>query len=258
MCCLGGPQAWRKNGEHLETRCGRLRCKTGERRAMMWGAFLIFVFGDCELDLDRYELRRAGLLRPVEPQVFDLLAVLIRERHRVVPKEELLDTVWGNRFVSESALTSRVKAARQAIGDDGRSQHLIRTAHGRGYQFIAAVDAAAQPGPVASVSPAPPVQEIRFCTTSDGTRLAYATSGAGPPLVKAANWLSHLDYDWESPVWRHWLAELSRRFSLARYDERGCGLSDWNIGRVSFDDWVDDLEAVVDATGLDRFSLLGI
>jgi pimeloyl-ACP methyl ester carboxylesterase/DNA-binding winged helix-turn-helix (wHTH) protein len=225
---------------------------------MMWGAFLIFAFGDCELDLDRYELRRAGLLRPVEPQVFDLLAVLIRERHRVVPKEELLDTVWGNRFVSESALTSRVKAARQAIGDDGRTQRLIRTAHGRGYQFAASVDEAAQPDPVASVSPALPVQEIRFCTAGDGTRLAYATSGAGPPLVKAANWLSHLDYDWESPIWRHWLAELSRRYRLIRYDERGCGLSDWDIARFSFDDWVDDLEAVADAAGLDRFPLLGI
>ena len=219
---------------------------------------MIFVFGDCELDLDRFELRRGGQPRPVEPQVFDLLAVLIRERHRVVPKEELLDTVWGNRFVSESALTSRVKAARQAIGDDGRTQRLIRTAHGRGYQFAASVDEAAQPDPVASVSPALPVQEIRFCTAGDGTRLAYATSGAGPPLVKAANWLSHLDYDWESPIWRHWLAELSRRYRLIRYDERGCGLSDWDIARFSFDDWVDDLEAVADAAGLDRFPLLGI
>jgi pimeloyl-ACP methyl ester carboxylesterase len=219
---------------------------------------LIFVFSDCELDLDRFELRRAGRLRPVEPQVFDLLAVLIRERHRVVPKEELLDTVWGNRFVSESALTSRVKAARQAIGDDGRSQRLIRTAHGRGYQFAASVDEVAPLDPVASASPAPPAQEIRFSTAGDGTRLAYAISGAGPPLVKAANWLGHLAYDWESPVWRRWLAELSGRFRLVRYDERGCGLSDWDIGRFSFEDWVDDLEAVVDAAGLDRFPLLGI
>ena len=222
------------------------------------GAFLIFVFSDCELDLDRFELRRAGRLRPVEPQVFDLLAVLIRERHRVVPKEELLDTVWGDRFVSESALTSRVKAARQAIGDDGRGQRFIRTAHGRGYQFAASVDEVAQPDPASAVSPAPPAQDIRFCTTGDGTRLAYATSGGPAPLVKAANWLSHLDYDWESPVWRHWLAELSRRFRLVRYDERGCGLSDWDVGRFSFGDWVDDLEAIVDAAGLDRFPLLGI
>ena len=219
---------------------------------------MIFVFEDCELDLDRFELRRAGKVRPVEPQVFDLLAVLIRERRRVVPKEELLDTVWGSRFVSESALTSRVKAARQAIGDDGRGQRLIRTVRGRGYQFVALVDEAVQSDAVAGVSPTPPPQEIRFCTTADGIRLAYATSGAGPPLVKAAHWLSHLDYDWESLVWRHWLTELSGRFRLVRYDERGCGLSDWDIERFAFDDWVDDLEAVVDAAGLERFSLLGI
>ena len=260
MCALGQPQAleetWRTPGDSAAAVAGETLVNP---EGLPWqGAFLIFVFGDCELDLDRFELRRAGRRCPVEPQVFDLLAVLIRERHRVVPKEELLDTVWGNRFVSESALTSRVKAARQAIGDDGRSQRLIRTAHGRGYQFIAPVDEAAQADPAASVSPAPPMQEIRFCTAGDGTRLAYATSGAGPPLVKAANWLSHLAYDWESPVWRHWLAELSSRFHLIRYDERGCGLSDWDIGRFSFDDWVDDLEAVVDAAGLDRFPLLGI
>jgi len=73
-----------------------------------------------------------------------------------------------------------------------------------------------------------------------------------------ANWLSHLDYDWESPVWRHWLVELSSRFRLVRYDERGCGLSDWEVPRFSFDAWVDDLETIVDAAGLDRFPLLGI
>ena len=94
---------------------------------------MIYVFGDCELDLGRYELRRAGAVQPVEPQVFDVLALLLRERERVVPKEELLDAVWGSRFVGESALTSRVKAAHQAIGDDGRTQRLIRTARGRGY-----------------------------------------------------------------------------------------------------------------------------
>jgi pimeloyl-ACP methyl ester carboxylesterase/DNA-binding winged helix-turn-helix (wHTH) protein len=221
------------------------------------GLALIYAFDDCELDLDRFELRRASRTRPIEPQVFDLLAVLIRERHRVVSKAELLDTIWGDRFVSESALTSRVKVARQAIGDDGRSQRLIRTVHGRGYQFMAPVSETPQVAAVQSPTDPPP-QEIRFCTAADGTRLAYATTGSGPPLVKAANWLSHLDYDWQSPVWRHWLAELSRRFRLVRYDERGCGLSDWDVGRFSFDSWVDDLAAVVDAAGLGRFPLLGI
>jgi pimeloyl-ACP methyl ester carboxylesterase/DNA-binding winged helix-turn-helix (wHTH) protein len=222
---------------------------------------LIFEFDGCELDIYRYQLRRDGQVEPVEPQVFDLLTVLLRERDRVMSKQELLDTVWGSRFVSESALTSRVKAARRAIGDDGRVQRLIRTVHGRGYQFVGTVveRLAAAPGTVTLPSGGPlPSQQIRFCSARDGTRLAYATIGDGPPLVKAANWLSHLDYEWESPVWRHWLRELSSRFRLLRYDERGCGLSDWDIDRFAFEDWVEDLESVVDAAGLGRFPLLGI
>jgi pimeloyl-ACP methyl ester carboxylesterase len=105
---------------------------------------------------------------------------------------------------------------------------------------------------------ATPKQTIRFCTSEDGTRLAYAESGEGPPLVKVANWLSHLEFDWNSPVWRHWLNELSRGHRLVRYDERGCGLSDWNVDDVSFDAWLRDLEVIVDACGLTRFPLLGI
>ena len=103
-----------------------------------------------------------------------------------------------------------------------------------------------------------PRQSIRFCTSNDGTRIAFAESGAGPPLIKAANWLSHLEFDWDSPVWRHWLVELSRTHRLVRYDERGCGLSDWNVADLSFEAWLRDLELVVDATGLERFPLLGI
>ena len=216
---------------------------------------MVFAFADCELDPDRFELRRDGAVQPVEPQVFDVLVMLLEERHRVVTKDELLDTVWGDRFVSESTLTSRVKAARRAIGDDGTEQRLIRTVRGRGYQFVGEVITT---GTDSRPAPSRPEQRIRFCTTPDEVRLAYATSGDGPPLVKAANWLSHLDYDWESPVWRHWMTELSRRFRLVRYDERGCGLSDWEVPEFSFDAWVDDLETVVDAAGLDKFPLLGV
>ena len=100
-------------------------------------------------------------------------------------------------------------------------------------------------------------QQIRFCTGHDGARLCYATAGRGAPLVKAANWLSHVEFDWESPVWSGMLRELSASHQLVRYDERGCGLSDWNAD-LSFENWVRDLEAVVDAAGLDRFPLLGI
>ena len=101
-------------------------------------------------------------------------------------------------------------------------------------------------------------QAIRFCTSPDGVRLAYAVVGEGPVLVKAANWLSHLEYDWKSPVWRHWLTGLASNRTLVRYDERGCGLSDWNVEDFSLDAWVMDLETVVDTLGLERFPMLGI
>jgi len=101
-------------------------------------------------------------------------------------------------------------------------------------------------------------QQIHFCTTADGARIAYATVGQGPPLLKAANWLSHLEFDWRSPIWRHLLAEFARDHTFIRYDERGNGLSDWNLPDLSFDAWVQDLESVVEAAGVDRFPLLGI
>jgi len=101
-------------------------------------------------------------------------------------------------------------------------------------------------------------QTIRFTTSSDGVRLAYALSGSGTPIVKAANWLSHLEYDWQSPVWRHWFEFLSDRHTLLRYDARGCGLSDWSVTDLSLDAQVADPEAVVAAAGVDQFALLGI
>lgn len=101
-------------------------------------------------------------------------------------------------------------------------------------------------------------QKIGFCTTSDGVRIAYATVGEGPPLVKAPNWMSHLEFEWQSPVWGHWWEELSKHHQVIRFDQRGSGLSDWNVEDVSFESWVSDLEAVVDTLGLEQFSLLGI
>lgn len=101
-------------------------------------------------------------------------------------------------------------------------------------------------------------QTIRFVTTPDGVKVAYASSGKGPPLLKTANWLNHIEFDWESPVWRHWFALLSGHHRLVRYDARGCGLSDWTDTRLSFEWQVSDLECIVNAAGLDRFALLGI
>src|SRR5204863_3915397 len=90
-------------------------------------------------------------------------------------------------------------------------------------------------------------QRIRYLQTDDGIRLAWAESGSGPPLVKATNWLTHLEYEWESPIWRHWMQFLSQHFRYVRYDERGCGMTDWNTDDLSFERQLDDLEAVVEA-----------
>ncbi len=101
-------------------------------------------------------------------------------------------------------------------------------------------------------------QRIRFCKAADGVGLAYAVHGRGPPLVKAANWVTHVEFDWESPLWRPWWDELGRDHTVIRYDERGCGLSDRNPDDLDLPAFVDDLSAVVDAAGVDRFVLLGV
>ncbi len=100
-------------------------------------------------------------------------------------------------------------------------------------------------------------QQIRFCRSQDGTRIAYATSGSGPPLVYVANWLTHLKLDWNSPLWSHWFRELSKGHTLIRFDARGNGLSDRLVKNLSLDDWAKDLAAVADDIGLDRFPILG-
>ncbi len=219
----------------------------------------VYHFEDCELDLDQFELRRGGELVHVEPQVLDVLRHLITNRNRLVPKTELLDAVWGDRFVSESALTSRLKEARKAVGDDGQRQQVIATVHGRGYRFVAPVteQGGADSGGAPPATAALP-QDIRYCVSPDGVGVAYAEAGHGPPLVKAANWLTHLELEWDSPIWSHWLHGFAERHRLIRYDERGCGLSDWDVDDFSFDAWVDDLELVVDAVGVERFPLLGV
>ncbi|HYF59300.1 MAG TPA: alpha/beta fold hydrolase [Burkholderiaceae bacterium] len=106
--------------------------------------------------------------------------------------------------------------------------------------------------------PAHVAQEVRFCSSRDGTRIAYARTGRGVPIVRAAHWLTHVEHELESGVWRPWIAELSRVGQLLRYDERGCGLSDRDVADVGLDAHVADLEAVVDAAGLDRFVLLAL
>jgi pimeloyl-ACP methyl ester carboxylesterase/DNA-binding CsgD family transcriptional regulator len=100
-------------------------------------------------------------------------------------------------------------------------------------------------------------QQIRFCRSFDGTRLAYTLTGAGPPIVRSPHWLTHLEYEWESPLWRPWIDEMSRSYTYLCMDERACGLSDWDVKDLSFEAWVRDFEAVIDAAGMERFALFG-
>ncbi|MGG5817209.1 alpha/beta fold hydrolase [Falsiroseomonas sp. HW251] len=210
-------------------------------------------FGDCELDQARRELRRGGALVPVEPQVFDLLCHLIRHRDRVVTRDDMIDGVWGGRIVSESTLSSRINAARRAIGDSGEAQAMIRTIARRGLRFVAEVteDAAA---PAAITAPR---QEVRFCRAPDGVTLAVASAGEGPVLLRAGTWLSHVEHDWASPLFAPMLRRLAARNRLVRYDIRGCGLSDHEPAEISFDAFRRDFEAVAATIEAPRFALIG-
>lgn len=241
---------------------------------------MIVRFGDHEVDTGAFELRRGGTLVPLEPQVFDVLAHLITHRERVVTKEELLDEVWGDRFVSESALTSRIKAARRAIGDDGRTQGTIRTVHGRGYRFVAPVEEAgatggADPGtgpapfaePLAGAAADPPVglapsmQPVptRY-TRSSGYEIAFQELGDGPVVVFIPGFVSNLDLHWEHPGMARFFRRLGTFSRLIMFDKRGTGVSE----RVPADrlptleERMDDLRAVLDAVGVKQASLFGI
>ena len=220
-----------------------------------------FHFAGYSLDIERRELRRGSAQIAVEPQVFDLLVYLIRNRDRVVSKDDLIASVWQGRIVSDSTLTSRITATRKAIGDSGEQQALIRTVPRKGIRFVGEVseqdkDCAAQPAPAAAHSELR--QEVHFCTATDGTQIAYASVGEGLPLIKTANWLNHLEYDWESPVFSPLLRAIAAEHRLIRYDARGNGLSDWDVTDLSFEAFVRDLETVVEAVGPKRFSLLGM
>lgn len=234
------------------------------------GSQMIICFGECELDIDGRELRRANIPVHVEPQVFDLLSYLITHRERAIAKSEIVKEVWGGRIVSDATLGSRINAVRQAVGDTGKTQTYIRTLPRRGFRFVGRVARESgttknfasivdlEADPVRIEKYVGPDQTVTFCQTRDGINLAIATSGKGLPVVKTGTWLTNVERDWQSPLWSPLYSRLASQFQLVRYDPRGCGLSDWNVPEISIDGFVSDLEAVVDALGLERFALFGI
>jgi DNA-binding winged helix-turn-helix (wHTH) protein len=211
---------------------------------------VIVLFDDLELDLSRVELRRSGVRVRVERQVFEVLAYLVDHRERVVTKEELMDSVWGGRFVSESAVTSRIKQVRQAVGDDGRTQRLVRTVHGHGYRFVGTVRELAR-------TPAPRPAPVHYAQ-SDDLQIAYQVTGQGErDIVLVVGFVSHLELDWGDPRHAAFLDGLSGLGRLIRFDKRGTGMSDRPLELPDMETRMHDVLAVMDAAGSERTVLFG-
>jgi pimeloyl-ACP methyl ester carboxylesterase len=223
----------------------------------------------------------AGLDLPDAPE-FHGWCIAERERFRKVERELLDRLVERLQGDAEAAVPWAERRTRLDPEDDGAHARLLAVlgAAGRTREADAHFRAhrrwlearGSRPGPelvrawaALSSAPAPAAepaetagQEVRFCRSRDGTSIAWATAGSGPPLVKAANWKSHLEFEWRSPIWRHWMRELTRDRRLVRYDQRANGLSDWAADDLSLEAFVDDLDAVVAAAGLRRYPILGL
>ena len=233
---------------------------------------LVYEFGDFRLDATQRLLlsKGDGRVLPLTSRAFETLLYLVEHRGELLDKATLMKAIWPNTVVEENNLNQNITALRRVLGEKPEEHRFIVTVPGRGYQFVANVGlesgisgAGRQPvAPSAEQKPhakaSHPRQSVQFCTTPDGVRLAYAIVGKGRPLVKTGHWLSHLEYDWESPVYRHMVGFLSQNYQLIRYDHRGNGLSDWDVAEISLQAFVTDLETVVDAACVERFALLGM
>jgi DNA-binding winged helix-turn-helix (wHTH) protein/pimeloyl-ACP methyl ester carboxylesterase len=222
----------------------------------------VYEFGPFRLEPKEHRLARDGRAVPLAGKAFETLCLLVQRHGTLIPKRELINALWPETVVEENNLDRNISAVRKALGaEEGRS--FIETVPRVGYRFVAPVreTSANSKGPgIAEKSQQESVarQEIRFCVTEDRVRIAYATIGSGFPLVKVANCFNHLNFEWESPIWRHWVRDLANGHSIVRYDGRGNGLSEWDVEDISFEAWVHDLETVVNAAGLEKFGLLGI
>ncbi|CDX17259.1 conserved hypothetical protein [Mesorhizobium plurifarium] len=206
-----------------------------------------------DLSLERcfeYESWRRAIASEVEIVELGILRELV-ERLTDQPRRALPLAQRLRRLVPDDA---SLAAEIQAL--EGKVRSAAAQAASRPPQ-----SGAARPAPAPS-KPAGPAQDpgraVQFCRARDGTRLAYASTGSGPAILRAAHWMSHLTFDWDSPIWRHWMRELSRHNRLVRYDQRCNGLSQRHVVDISFETMVSDLECVVEAAGLDRFTLLGL
>ncbi len=223
---------------------------------------MAFRFETFELDVAERRLVRSGELIPLRSKVFDTLCILVENHGRLVRKDELMQRLWPDSVVEENNLDHNISKLRRALQDGVNGQKFIETVPRQGYRFIALVQqapASSPPRTVEASTEAEPLgdQEIQTFTTSDGVRIAYTVGGSGPPLVRTIDWLNHLDFEWKNPFRRQWFSEIMRHNAFLRYDQRGSGLSDWNIDDFSFERSLADFEELIAAVGWDKFALVG-
>lgn len=187
--------------------------------------------------------------------MFELLLVLTESEGRLVTKDKLVETVWRGLSVSDATISARINAARKVIGDNVREQAVVKTVHGRGFQLISKL----HKNPPSSAKPRSDdhaiSQSIKFTPSSHNAKIAYAQSGESPPLHRVGHWLSHLELDRYSPVWRPLIETLGKQHTLNRYDQRGARLSSRDLTGPDLDAFTDDLKSVADATFKSSLSL---
>lgn len=204
-------------------------------------------------DAARLELRDpSGTLVKLRAQALAVLHCLASQCEHVVSRDELMRAVWHDVVVTDGSLAQCINEIRRALGDT--AHRIVQTVPKRGYRLV--TDGAA--ATAALVTARGFEQEIGFAISDDGARIAYAASGAGPVLLRAPHWMTHLDWDWRSLVYGPWIEGLSQRFRLVRYDGRNWGLSDRGVAPATLQRSTSDMEAVADTAGLGRFTLLGV
>jgi len=217
-----------------------------------------YLFGNYLLDVDERRLLRDNEEIRLRGKLFDTLRVLVENAGKLVRKDAFMESVWPDSVVEDNNLDYCISQLRKLL----HPAKYIETVPRHGYRFVAEVSTPKANGRLIQLEatgqpPDSSGQSIEFFTTSDGVRIAYHIGGQGPVLVRTIHWLNHLDFEWKTPLRRQWLSEVMRHNTLVRYDQRGSGLSDWNVGDFSFERTVQDLEELVDAAGLDKFSILG-
>ena len=217
-----------------------------------------YLFGNYVLDVDERRLLRDNEEIRLRGKLFDTLRVLVENAGKLVRKDAFMESVWPDSVVEDNNLDYCISQLRKLL----HPAKFIETVPRHGYRFIAEVTASKPHGRLLQLEtavhqPHAPDQEIQFFTTSDGVRIAYNIGGQGPLLVRTIHWLNHLDFEWKTPLRRRWLTEIMRHNTLLRYDQRGSGLSDWNVSDFSFERTVQDFEQLVDAAGLEKFAILG-